>query len=264
VAIHAYIMGFQYVPDANRNGLFLGATTKWNSWMTAATQRELAFYADGTANDRTSANYGVAFKYDVAAGGPVFTIENFSGELQGIKIAIVMSVINPSFGPNAARNGFESTNLGYSYSGLYTVVDPNKFNIKTIIDNDMAQGWNNLHERLPANKYMIYGLSSFQLKDGSGCTSFSIDASINSVSTYTLSLNQAQFVENVVIQADIYFPPTAAVCSPGTEFSSVGYTYNSPNLVPTTELTSAMSGLNSNLKYIKTKSSESYSEVPSD
>ena len=107
MAIHAYIMGFQYVPDANRNGLFLGATTKWNSWMTLATQRELAFYTDTTANTnaRTAENYGVAFKYDVAAGGPVFTIENFSGELQGIKVAIVMSVINPSFGTNNARNG---------------------------------------------------------------------------------------------------------------------------------------------------------------
>ncbi len=194
VAIHAYIMGFQYVSDTGSNGHFLGATTKWNSWMTAATQRELAFYADGTANARTAANYGVAFKYDVAAGGPVFTIENFSGELQGIKIAIVMSVINPSFGTNAARNGMQATNLGYSYSGLYTVMDPKKYNIKTMIDNDMAQGWNNLHERLPANKYMIYGLSSFQLKDGSGCNSFSIDVSIDSVSSLTVRMNQASFV----------------------------------------------------------------------
>ncbi len=146
VAIHSYIMGFQYAPDAGSNGHFMAATTKWDAWMNADTQRELAYYTDASANnDRTAANYGIKFKYDVATGGPIFIIENFSGELQSIKVAIVMSVINPAFGTTASRNGFDAQTLGYSYSGLYTVVDPKRFNVKSIIDSNVANGWNNLH-----------------------------------------------------------------------------------------------------------------------
>ena len=73
-------------------------------------------------------------------------------------------------------------------------MDPKKYNIKTMIDTDITQGWNNLHERLPANKYIIYGLSSFQLKYGSACNYFSIDVSIDSVSSLTVRMNQASFV----------------------------------------------------------------------
>ena len=60
VALHAYVMGFQYVPDEGKTGYFMAATTKWNSWMSADTQRELAFYKDNTAtNDRSAVNYGI-------------------------------------------------------------------------------------------------------------------------------------------------------------------------------------------------------------
>jgi hypothetical protein len=112
---------------------------------------------------------------------------------------------------------------------------------------------------------MIYGLSSFQLKDQSACSSFNIDVSIDSVSTYTLRLNQASFVENVVIQADIYFPQTIGVCSPVAEFTKIGYTYTVPNFKPTAELTAAVAGNgNANLRYINTKSSEKYTQIPSD
>jgi uncharacterized membrane protein YcgQ (UPF0703/DUF1980 family) len=126
-----------------------------------------------------------------------------------------MTVINPAYGNTAARNGFDAKTLGYSYSGLYTMIDPKRFNIKNIIDDDNTKNYNNLHEKVPVNKYMIYGLSSFQLKDGSGCSSFSVDVSVDSVNSYTFSTNQATYLENVVFQADIYFPQTVAVCSPG-------------------------------------------------
>lgn len=63
---------------------------------------------------------------------------------------------------------------------------------------------------------MIYGLSSFQLKDGSGCSSFNIDVSIDSVNSLTVRMNQASFVENVVIQGDVYFPQIVGVCTPVT------------------------------------------------
>ncbi len=85
-----------------------------------------------------------------------------------------MTVINPAYGGSATDNGFNARTLGYSYSGIYTVVDPKKYNIKSLIDNDDTQGYNNLHYRLPINKYIIYGFSSFQFKDGSGCSSLSL------------------------------------------------------------------------------------------
>lgn len=133
-----------------------------------------------------------------------------------------MTVINPQTGATAKDNGFAAETLSYSYSGIYTVVDPAKYNIKTVIDE--SQAYNKLHEDLPVVKYVIYGFSSFALADGSSCTSFSIDAALNSVSSYTISLNQKSYVTNVVLQADMYFPQIQGVCSPGVEFEKLTMT----------------------------------------
>lgn len=169
-----------------------------------------------------TSNYGIKFAYNVdnVRGGPLIDIANQNGELKGIKIAIVMTVINPQYGDNApVDNGFGAGTLSYSYSGIYTQVDPSRYNIKTVIDK--SQAFNKLHEDLPAVKYVIYGFSSFALADGSGCTSFSLDATLNSVSSYTISLNQKSYVKAVTLQADLYFPQTQGVCSPGVEFDTL-------------------------------------------
>lgn len=92
---------------------------------------------------------------------------------------------------------------------------------------------------------MIYGLSSFALSDDSKCSSFNIDVSVDSVSSYTVSLNQKSYVTDVIIQADLYFPPTSGVCSPGIEFTKLLNTITPGSgttpqaLTATTELTNA-------------------------
>jgi hypothetical protein len=80
-------MGFRYVPDAGKTGYFMAVATNWSNWMVGQNRRELAYYEDlSPSNDRrneTQANqkYGIRFKYDKKTGGPLFNIENFSGEL---------------------------------------------------------------------------------------------------------------------------------------------------------------------------------------
>lgn len=120
----------------------------------------------------------------------------------------------PISGPRYARNGFTSA-LSYSYSGLYNPVPTTAYNIRTLIDDDDTKDWNNLHEKLPVAKYKIYGFSRFELKDGSGCSSFNIDLNIDTPNSYTLTLNNKEFVNNVVFQSDIFFPATRSTCSPG-------------------------------------------------
>lgn len=115
---------------------------------------------------------------------------------------------------NGGRNGFDTV-LAYSYSGLYNPVPTTAYNIRTLIDNDNTQNYNNLHENLPLAKYKIYGFSRFELRDGSGCTSFNIDLSIDTPNSYTLTLNNKDYFHDIVFQSDIFFPATNNICSPG-------------------------------------------------
>lgn len=233
VAVHAYIMGFRY-EQATVTGKFLAAQVKYDGWMDSpATQKEVAVANDATAanGDRLTSGvtainvagtevYGIKFQYDATTGGPKLAIENWSSELKGIKIALVMTVINPIAGTadNVVGNGFGAEELSYSYSGIYFPLDSTKFNIKTVIDKTVG---NQLHERLPVVKYAIYGLSSFTLSDNNTCTSFSLDVSIDTINALTLTTNQKAYVSDVVIQGDFYFPQTQGVCSPGVEFSTL-------------------------------------------
>ncbi len=122
-------------------------------------------------------------------------------------------MINPKYGANKDTNGFNSK-LSYSYSGLYSVVDTTSYNVEKLIDSALDANYNNLYEKLPTTKYSIYGLSSFTLAAGSGCTSFSIDVDLNTASSYTVTLNQASSVSNVVFQADIFTASTHTLCNP--------------------------------------------------
>ena len=236
VAVHTYIMGFHYTPDAGSTGNLLAAEVKYNTaTFTENVKRyELAFYnnpgAAATDNkDRTAINtawsavagftgknvYAISFAYSATVSGPIYYIENQNNELQGVKIAVVFSIVNAmSSTAGAADNGFGATQLTYSYSGLFADAAPEKFNIKTLIEDNKYDGYNNLHERLPVVKYAIYGFSSFALADGSGCTSFSLDLTLDSVNAFTVSTNQKSSLSKVVIQSDQYFPRTQGVCTP--------------------------------------------------
>ena len=114
-------------------------------------------------------------------------------------------------------------------------------------------------------------MSSFALADNSGCSSFNIDVSVDSVSSYTVSLNQKSYVSNVIIQADLYFPQTQGVCSPDVEFTSLKSDIDIPapgdlQIITTPagkELEKARKAEYANLRYLRTRSSEIYQTIPS-
>ncbi len=237
VAIHTYIMGFHFAADTKSVESELAVQAEYTDF-TAGTppvnKYELAFYdAGATGNqDRKLINdqwvtglrgapYAIKFEYTTDKGGPKYEIDTQNDELKGIKLAIVLSVVNPLTLTGVADNGFGAANLGYSYSGLYQAIDPTDYNIKSLIEDNKLNKYNNLHERIPAVKYAIYGFSSFKLKDGSGCTSFSLDLTLEGVNALTVSTNQKDSLSQVVIQSDQYFPQTKAVCAPGLEFSKL-------------------------------------------
>lgn len=127
-----------------------------------------------------------------------------------IKIAIVLTVINPKFPntPTQPDNAYGSTS-SFSYSGLYQVVPKANYNIQNMI---VKTNYNQLKENLPTKKYMIYGLSKFDLAQSSKCSSFNIDVSVDSPNSYTFTVNNVDSVSNVVFQADIYTPPLKSFC----------------------------------------------------
>jgi hypothetical protein len=214
-------MGFQYQPDAASSGYYIGANVRFNSATFTKTLSEVLFTpADAASPVRAITDYPINFVYAATNNGPQLQIEHWNNELKTVKVALVLTVINPVTG--ALNNGFDSTTLSYSYSGLYSdIVPASKFNIKTIIDNTNGDSFFNLKEKLPAVKYAIYGLNSFALKDASGCSSFSMDLSIDTVNSYTITVNQAAYVEQVAFEADIYFRPIQSVCSPNVVFEDL-------------------------------------------
>ena len=70
-----------------------------------------------------------------------------------------------------------------SYSGIYTKVDPTKFNIKSIIDKLLDN--NKLKKNFLQSNMYPYGLSSFVLADNSGCSHSILMFPINTVNSYT-------------------------------------------------------------------------------
>lgn len=67
--------------------------------------------------------------------------------------------------------------------------------------------------KLPTTKYMIFGLSSFELLRTSACTSLSMALSINTPSSYTFTANNVNYLQNVVFQADIYTANNGDLCN---------------------------------------------------
>lgn len=138
-------------------------------------------------------------------------LNTYGDQLKTLKVAFVFTVVENS----DTDNGINSKQ-DYSYSGLYTVVDPANYNKKTIINKG---DFNNLFEDLPSVKQSIYGLSSFSLN---GCeSSFNIDLELDSLRSYTLTLDNADQVSDVIFQADIFTKQLKQICSTDVKFTSL-------------------------------------------
>ena len=114
VAVHTYIMGFHFVADTKSVGSELSVKAEYNGFVGASApvnKYELAFYdLAGDNEDRDGINdewvtntygtspytpYAIRFVPSTTVGGPSYDIDNQGEELRGIKLAIVLSVINP-------------------------------------------------------------------------------------------------------------------------------------------------------------------------
>lgn len=79
VAVHSYIMGFQYETVLTTDN-FMAAEVKYgNAWMDSGSNAEVAYWdsGDSSKQDRTAiGSYGIVFDVTPTAGGPKFTITN--------------------------------------------------------------------------------------------------------------------------------------------------------------------------------------------
>lgn len=92
------------------------------------------------------------------------------------------------------------------------MVDPATIGIQSLLSTTGTDN-NALLTKLPTTKYMIFGLSSFELARTSACTSVSLALSINTPNSYTFTANNAKFLTNVVFQADIYTANNGDLCN---------------------------------------------------
>jgi hypothetical protein len=252
VAVHSYIMGFQFQPDTNIDQYLAASIT----WPTLSSSNNLQIGQDSAA---TVVPNGIQIKYNTAAGsltGPLVTLNNYNGQLQSIKVAFVFTVINSY----PLDNGVDST-FQYSYSGLYVAVSPSTFGVETLMQN--TDTYNKLLLQVPTTKYMIFGLSSFVLLDGSSCTSVQMSLAINTPNAYTFTANNANYTQSVIFQADIYTANNGALCNAQIEFSSLSV--SSPattNILTNARGTTGATTVYNNLVYKLQRLSEVFTTYP--
>jgi hypothetical protein len=205
VNVHAYIMGFQFNPIAtSTDPNFLAASIVFPN-LAAATNNYLTI-GKATPTDPEA----VTITYDNTPGnlaGPQVTLNNYGGQLETIKVAFVFTVINEFPVDMGVSSLFQ-----YSYSGIYQQVAASTYGIQSIISTTGTDN-NALMTKLPTTKYMIFGLSSFELLRTSACTSLSMALSINTPSSYTFTANNVNYLQNVVFQADIYTANNGDLCN---------------------------------------------------
>jgi hypothetical protein len=150
VAVHAYIMGFQFNPDTADDEFLaasvdFSATAKTNVATAVASFLELATVGfNAAANRDDSDGFGVEIIYDGTGPftdnvGPLVDIPKFQTQLETIKIGFVFTVLNVV----ATLDTNFNSDFRYSYSGLYNTVDTGDYNIQTIIEPSAAG--NNLY-----------------------------------------------------------------------------------------------------------------------
>ncbi len=149
----------------------------------------------------------------------------------------------------------------YSYSGIYQPVLASTYGIQSILSTNGAD-YNSLLTDLPTTKYMIFGLSSFELLRTSACTSVSLALSINTPNSFTFTANNVNYLQNVVFQADIYTANNGDLCNTQIAFSSL----NADNAGAAGTLLTNARGLTTttyaNLIYKTTRLSEKFQTNP--
>jgi hypothetical protein len=131
--------------------------------------------------------------------GPKILVKGFGGQLQYVKIGIVMTII-------LDRDTYLTSNpAGFQYSGIY--MPYTLFNANNPLkqpDDLTVDGQSNYNYFSMLNyKYTIYGLSAFQISTlPSSVTVVNYDISFPDINTITVRTDTVNYISNVQVSAD--------------------------------------------------------------
>lgn len=181
---HTYIMGFQFNPSGTYT--LAAAALLGNGGTTVADANEALTIADD-------------FVVGGSVSGPKILVKGFGGQLQYVKIGIVITIIlDPTDYPDSNTANFQYSGIYMPYT-LFNANNPLQQPEDTTLD-----GFSNYNYFSMLNyKYTIYGLSAFQISSlPSTVTVLNYDISFPDINTITVKSDNVNYISNVQVSAD--------------------------------------------------------------
>ena len=156
-------------------------------------------------------------------GGPQVAFYNPNGAITFIKVAFIHSRFDYQF---TFRSGSATATYpsgsAMLYSSSYVFTNVSTFNSPVAITRPadttagiaLTNNWNRRYYHLPDTRYAIYGLTNFDIPQGSGCTTLKVNATLNSIDAYTIETPNAN-PTNMFFVADIFTKNVDQLCQPG-------------------------------------------------
>ena len=194
---HTYIMGFQFNPSGTYT---LAASAAQGNGGTALTDTDEAL-------DPTTgiiwANAAAGAFTNIPLTGPIVLVQGFNGQLQYVKIGIVITtILDITTYPTGNTAGFQ-------YSGIY--MNYTLVNQPTPLQQALAASYaaraigsqNYNYFNLLRAQYSIYGLSSFQIAAlPANVTVVDYQVSFQDINTVILQSNNVNYITNIRVAAD--------------------------------------------------------------
>jgi hypothetical protein len=184
ILYHYYVMGFQY--DSTTDSSY-----------------EIRFSVRGGAGtDNNEANLNMLIQTGVTPNGAYMTIPNFGGNLDMIKVGMVLVVIRdyatyPTQGSNPQN---------FKYSGIFMPLST--FNSPVPITKGTVTNIN--HFDITTAQFKFYGFSSINI----GVSSGPVDISLDLQSLYSVQLTSSNPISSLIISGDVFSSDLTATCTP--------------------------------------------------
>ena len=211
--VHAYIMGFRYNAQMSTTS-YLYAGVLPNYPANPANMQFADLNVGGTAG-------GVTISYALGAGvpkGPNVAFYNPNLAITYIKVAFVHSRVDwhltAAGGAPTATYPSGSVML---YSSSYVFTSVSEFNVPVAINRGTWGSttlFNQNYYHLPDTRYAIYGLTNFDIPQGSGCSTIKVNATLDSIDAFTITTPNAN-PANMFFVADIFTKNIDQLCQPG-------------------------------------------------
>jgi hypothetical protein len=138
----------------------------------------------------------------ITPNGAYMTIPNFNGNLDMVKVAMVLVVIRdyasyPTQGSNPQN---------FKYSGIFMPLST--FNSPVSITKGTVTNIN--HFDITTAQFKFYGFSSINIASSTG----PIDLSLDVQSLYSLQLTSSNPISNLIISGDLFNSDVTASCTP--------------------------------------------------